>query len=424
MFKGKVHAKKLVSRRTETKPSHQSVGDQSSSRGVVSSTTRRHCETPHRFPNSSLLHQEARRNQKFILKPRGLSALERSSVKKSDSPDPTLAVNSRQCDGRFPVKTPNKSVGISVIQRCLPSGSGSFSSESYSGRVCLEGNKDVAKVHDLVPGPGGSRQGRTVASMGPGVICFSSSSTHPEVSPEAREGEDHIGDDLATVADHTVVAPGTESIDRPHPTPTILPDNPDHGGQIPGPAIPPASGGSSFGKKNLNYTSDPDLDKFLANHLAVGTQKGYNSSFSKFDSYCSSRNLNPTNCNPQDIARYLMFLYESGSSYSSVNLARSAISKFHVGFNGIPAGQNQIVCNAVKATFKLRPPLPKYTVTFDVSVVLDYIKKLPTNPQLSLKMLTYKTLFLLTVASISRVSSIAKLGPNLSVFKVTTLFIN
>ena len=116
-----------------------------------------------------------------------------------------------------------------------------------------------------------------------------------------------------------------------------------------------------------------------------------------------------------------MFLYENGSSYSSINLARNAISKFHVGFDGIPAGQNQIVCNAVRAVFKMKPPLPEYLATFDVTIVLNYLKSLPANPQLSLKLLTYKSLFLLTVASISRVSSMAKLGPDISVFKVNEL---
>ena len=219
----------------------------------------------------------------------------------------------------------------------------------------------------------------------------------------------------------TVVAPGAETADQSHPAPTQLQDNTDHGGQIPGPAIPPTAGGSSSTGKNLNFTSDPKLDKFLANHLANSTQKGYNCTFSKFSSYCSENNLDPTRCTPEDIARYLMFLYENGAKYSSVNLARSAISKFHKGFDGVPAGQNKIVCNAVKAVFRLIPPLPKYVATFDVALVLDYLKSLPANPQLSLKLLTYKTLFLLTVASISRVSSMAKLGPNLSIFRCDSI---
>ena len=131
-----------------------------------------------------------------------------------------------------------------------------------------------------------------------------------------------------------------------------------------------------------------------------------------------SKNLDPVNCEPEEIAKYLQFLYESGSKYSTINLVRSAISKFHKGYNGVPAGQHQIVRNAVRAVFRLRPPLPKYNVTFDVTIVLDYLKSLPENPQLPLKLLTYKAVFLLIVSSISRVNSVSKLGPTLSVFKV------
>ena len=190
-----------------------------------------------------------------------------------------------------------------------------------------------------------------------------------------------------------------------------LQDCPDNGGQVQEPPLSGPIGGRS--------PSEQDLNSFLSNHLASGTHKGYNSCYRKFKSYCLAKNLNPTNCNPEDIARYIQHLFVSGSSYSSVNLARSAISKYHIGFNGTPAGQHKVVCNAVKAVFRLRPPLPKYKSTYDVSIVLEYLKSLPANPQLSMKMLTYKTLFLLTVATISRVSSISKLGPTLSVHQVS-----
>ena len=142
---------------------------------------------------------------------------------------------------------------------------------------------------------------------------------------------------------------------------------------------------------------------------------------SKFKTYCLSKNLSPTSCNPEEIAKYIQFLYTSGSKYSTVNLARSAISKYHDGFNGTPAGQHKMVCNAVKAVFRLRPPLPKYKTTYDVSIVLDYIKSLPPNSELSLKMLSYKALFLITIATISRVSSVRSFGSSLQYFQVSPL---
>ena len=60
----------------------------------------------------------------------------------------------------------------------------------------------------------------------------------------------------------------------------------------------------------------------------------------------------------------------------------------------------------------LRPPLPKYKSTFDIVHVMQYVRTLQTD-QLFLQQLTYKALFLAIYTSISRVSSIVRLGPTL-----------
>ena len=104
-------------------------------------------------------------------------------------------------------------------------------------------------------------------------------------------------------------------------------------------------------------------------------------------------------------------LYESGAEYSTVNFHRLAISKFHVGIYGIPMGEHPLVSQAVKAVFRLRPPLPQYQSTFDIVPVLAYIQSLPTA-NLSLQLLSFKALFLTIYSSISRVSSMARLAPS------------
>ena len=73
------------------------------------------------------------------------------------------------------------------------------------------------------------------------------------------------------------------------------------------------------------------------------------------------------------MVKYVRHLYESGAEYSTVNFHRSAISKFHVGIYGIPMGEHPLVSQAVKAVFRLRPPLPQYQSTFDIVPVLVYI---------------------------------------------------
>ena len=101
-----------------------------------------------------------------------------------------------------------------------------------------------------------------------------------------------------------------------------------------------------------------------------------------------------------------------GAKYSTVNGHRSAISKFHVGVHGVPMGEHPLVSQAVKAMFRLRPPIPQYRATFDIVPVLAYARSLPTA-SISLKLLSFKTLLLVIYASISRVSSMARLAPSL-----------
>ena len=75
-------------------------------------------------------------------------------------------------------------------------------------------------------------------------------------------------------------------------------------------------------------------------------------------------------------------------------------------------GKHPLVSQAVKAVFRLRPPLPKYQSTFDILPVLAYVHSLPTA-SISLKLRFFHTLFLTIYSSISRVSSMARMALSL-----------
>ena len=98
----------------------------------------------------------------------------------------------------------------------------------------------------------------------------------------------------------------------------------------------------------------------------------------------------------------------------TINLKKCAISKYHEGFDGLPIGSNILVKKAMKACFRLRPPLPRYTHTFDIVPLLDFISSWPPNNSLTLKQLTFKAVFLTIYSTISRVSSLARLGPTVT----------
>ena len=169
-----------------------------------------------------------------------------------------------------------------------------------------------------------------------------------------------------------------------------------------------------------------DID-FLSNHIASGTKKGYDCAFRQFVNFCTPLKVNPMTCAPAYIVKFLRAKYEKGASYSTVNLLRSAISKFHGMVNGKPVGEHPLVSQAVRAVFRLKPPLPRYNSTFDISPVLDYVASLEPLASLNLKMLTLKTFFLVTFCTLSRVSSVERLGPEVertSVCNLPLKFIN
>ena len=60
----------------------------------------------------------------------------------------------------------------------------------------------------------------------------------------------------------------------------------------------------------------------------------------------------------------------------------------------------------MKGVFERRPSLPRYTSTWDVNIVLSYIKSLSVNALLPLKDLSHKLACLLVILSGQRVQTI------------------
>jgi len=72
-------------------------------------------------------------------------------------------------------------------------------------------------------------------------------------------------------------------------------------------------------------------------------------------------------------------------------------------------GKHPLVARVLKGAFHARPPLPRYTTTWDVQVVLDCISGWGDTHSLSLKLLTYKLVMLMALARPSRSADLASL---------------
>ncbi len=66
-------------------------------------------------------------------------------------------------------------------------------------------------------------------------------------------------------------------------------------------------------------------------------------------------------------------------------MCRSALSTLLPAIDTVKVGSHPLVSQLLKCVFNLRPPETKYSCTWDVSRVLDFIKSLGPNEALDLK---------------------------------------
>ena len=98
--------------------------------------------------------------------------------------------------------------------------------------------------------------------------------------------------------------------------------------------------------------------------------------------------------------------YKCGLTYSSLKTARCALSIVILLPNRNTFGNHPLVTRLMKGVFELRPTLPRYNSIWNLSTVLDFIKTLGPNEELSLKNVTLKCVTLVALLSGQRCQTI------------------
>eukprot|EP00794_Sanderia_malayensis_P001725 gene1725-1923_t len=173
--------------------------------------------------------------------------------------------------------------------------------------------------------------------------------------------------------------------------------------------------------------SDTAAD-IIGNSWRAGTKKQYRSYITRWEKYCSARNINPLSANVIDGINFPGKLFSDGLSYSSINTARSALSNLIYLAVGSSFGCNGIVTKFMRGVFCMRPKLPRYKEIWDVSIVLTHIKSWYPFDSLTLKILTLKTITLMALTSGQRCQTLqalqidqVQLDPDTCIFQVTKL---
>ena len=81
----------------------------------------------------------------------------------------------------------------------------------------------------------------------------------------------------------------------------------------------------------------------------------------------------------------------------------------HKEIDGVLEGQHSLVSRFLKRVFNSCPPAPKYSMTWDVDIVLSHIRGMEDNEELSFQLLSHKLAMLLALTNADRCSDLAAL---------------
>ena len=151
----------------------------------------------------------------------------------------------------------------------------------------------------------------------------------------------------------------------------------------------------------------------IARPQRASTLATYEHKWQKFSDWCNGRKINPLNINESQLADFLLHLFTIKKfAPRSIAVYRTAISATIKNLGGENFGHNSRLSAMIKHFMVERPPTRKLVPQWSLSLVLRALREPPFEPMdsISFKALTYKTVFLLALASGRRRSELHALG--------------
>ena len=130
-------------------------------------------------------------------------------------------------------------------------------------------------------------------------------------------------------------------------------------------------------------------------HEQKKTRKQCKTYFRQWNDFCQDRNFSLTNASISEGSEFLLMLYRKGVSYSVINTTSIMLSMILPAFNETKFGKHPIIACILKGIFRKHPALPRYMVTYDPDLVLNFLNSLPSWDNITLKWPTLKTVTIL-----------------------------
>ena len=171
------------------------------------------------------------------------------------------------------------------------------------------------------------------------------------------------------------------------------------GEETPPPSSTAADGMQDIGARYQRQGFSQQAADLILASWRPATQAAYNCYIAKWKSYALRNKVAVNSPSTIEVANFLAELFQCGASHSAVNSARSALSAYLPLRDGFSVGSHPDICRLVKGVFEERLSMPKYSSTWDVKTVLDYLDVLSPMENLTLKELTLKTCMLLSLVT-------------------------
>lgn len=137
--------------------------------------------------------------------------------------------------------------------------------------------------------------------------------------------------------------------------------------------------------------------------FADNTLNQYNSCLRRWWDFCQTNSYNYCEANVSQLIQFFTEHFEAGASYSTLNTMKSALTLLLDPL----VTSHAMITRLLKGVFKLKPPMPKYDITWDPIIVLNYLSDFYPYDDISLRDLSFKTITLLAIASAQRMQTLS-----------------
>lgn len=139
----------------------------------------------------------------------------------------------------------------------------------------------------------------------------------------------------------------------------------------------------------------------MLDSVTKSTLKQYESSFKAWWSFTKEKNYNIYITDDVKIIEFLTMRFSMGYKYGTLNSDRAAIALITQQDNS----SEKLITRFMRGIFKKRPTKAKYTTTWNVDSVLQYVESIPDTENLNLKDLSQKTVTLMILATAQRLQT-------------------